>query len=259
MQSSDRPGEAGRQLSSTARRRVMRAVFSRPRGLFVVVIGLVFFAMTLVWWVIPLTLATYAALVFLAARDPLFRNKALEGWNSQSSTQPESSRDQGISPERRARWLPRGETRRKVEATLEIYQLTLVAIEESGDVAQAVLDDTIPKLRRIAERLVDIAEKREKAAGVVRELDTLYGDPRQRGGGDVVLSKLKEEIHAADAETSHILKKLSTFHIGVVRVSVESGGKARDSAADLTTDLDEMNLRLEALRSTMSPPKTPDR
>jgi hypothetical protein len=237
----------------------MRAAFLRPWGLLVVVIGVVFFAMTLVWWIVPLTLATYAALVFLAGRDPLFRGRTLEGWERRPRTQLESSRDQDISPERRARWLPRGETRRKVEATLEIYQRTVIAIEESGNVARAVLDDTIPKLRRIAERLVDIAEKREKAAGAIRELGSSYASPGPHEGRDVSLVELKEEIRAADAEISHILEKLSTLQIRIVRVSVESGGKVRDAAADLNTDLDEMNLRLDALRSTMSPPKPPDR
>ena len=259
MQSSNRPGGADRRLSPAARRRVIRAAFLRPGGLLVVVIGVIFFAMTLVWWVVPLTLATYAALVFLAARDPLFRSRTLEGWESGPRTQLESSRDQDISPERRARWLPRGETRRKVEATLEIYQRTVAAIEESGDVAQAVLDDTIPKLHRIAERLVDIAEKREKAAGAIRELDSPYASPRQREGRDVDLVELKEEIRAADVEISHILKKLSTLQIRIVRVSVQSGGKVRDAAADVNTDLDEMNLRLDALRSTIPPLKPPER
>jgi hypothetical protein len=259
MRSSDRPGEAGRQLSPAARRRVMRAAFFRPSGLLVVVIGLVFFAMTLVWWLVPLTLATYAALVVLAARDPLLKSRALDGWESQSRTQLGSSRDQDISPERRARWLPRGETRRKVEATLEIYQRTIVAIEESGDVARAVLDDTVPKLRRIAERLVNIAEKREQAAGAIRELGSTYTSPRQREGRDVDLGELKEEIRAADVEISHILKQLTILQIRIVRLSVESGGKIQDAAANVTTDLDEMNLRLDALHSTMSPPKPPDR
>jgi hypothetical protein len=38
----------------------------------------------------------------------------------------------------------------------------MVAIEESDDVARTVLADTIPKLRGIAGRLVDLAERREK-------------------------------------------------------------------------------------------------
>ncbi|MDQ3832866.1 MAG: hypothetical protein M3315_04380 [Actinomycetota bacterium] len=259
MRNSDRTGEAGWQLSPAARRRVMRAAFLRPWGLLVVVIGLVFFATTLVWWVVPLTLATYAALVLLAARDPLLKSRTLERWESQSRTQLGSSTDRDISPERRARWLPRGETRRKVEATLEIYQRTMVAIEESGDVARTVLDDTVPKLRRIAERLVDIAEKREKAADAIRELDSVYTSPRQREGRDVDLGELKEEIRAADAEISHILKQLTILQIRLVRLSVESRGKVRDAAADVSTDLDEINLRLDALHTTVSPPRAPDR
>src|ERR687886_538458 len=243
MRISDRTGEAGWQLSPAARRRVMRAAFLRPWGL-----------------VVPLTLATYAALVLLAARDPLLKSRTLERWESQSRTQLGSSTDRDISPERRARWLPRGETRRKVEATLEIYQRTMVAIEESGDVARTVLDDTVPKLRRIAERLVDIAEKREKAADAIRELDSVYTSPRQREGRDVDLGELKEEIRAADAEISHILKQLTILQIRLVRLSLESSrGKVRDAAADVSTDLDEINLRLDALHTTVSPPRAPDR
>ena len=147
-----------------------------------------------------------------------------------------------------------------MEATLEIYQRTMVAIEESGDVARTVLDDTVPKLRRIAERLVDIAEKREKAADAIRELDSVYTSPRQREGRDVDLGELKEEIRAADAEISHILKQLTILQIRLVRLSVESSrGKVRDAAADVSTDLDEINLRLDALHSTVSPPRAPDR
>ena len=146
-----------------------------------------------------------------------------------------------------------------MEATLEIYQRTMVAIEESGDVARTVLDDTIPKLRRIAERLVDIAEKREKAADAIRELGSIYTSPRQREGRDVDLGELKEEIRAADAEISHILKQLTILQIRLVRLSVESRGKVRDAAPNVSTDLDEMNLRLDALHSTVSPPRPPDR
>ena len=83
----------------------MQAAFLRPMGLLVVVIGAVFFAATLAWWIVPLTLATYVALVFLAARDPIFRSRVLEGRERPSGLQPGLSRDQVVSPERRARWL----------------------------------------------------------------------------------------------------------------------------------------------------------
>src|ERR671910_777159 len=58
MREPDRLDNAGRQLSPEERRRVVRAAFLRPTNLLVVVIGTVFFALALVWWAIPLTLAT---------------------------------------------------------------------------------------------------------------------------------------------------------------------------------------------------------
>jgi hypothetical protein len=44
-----------------------------------------------------------------------------------------------------------------------------------------------------------------------------------------------------------------------VRASAESGGAAQDVAAKLNADLDELNLRLDALSSTMSNPEPPNR
>ena len=55
--------------------------------------------------------------------------------------------NQDVSPERRARWLPRGETRERVEAALVVYRKVVVAIEESDEVTRAVLDDAVPKLQ----------------------------------------------------------------------------------------------------------------
>lgn len=262
MRNPDRTDGAGEQLSPVMRRRVTRAAFLRPMNLLVVVIGAVFFATTLAWWIVPLTLATYTALVFLAARDPLFRSRILEGRDSLSGTRLGYSRDRDVSPERRARWLPRGETRRKVEATLEAYRRTVVAIEESGDVARAMLDDAVPKLHRVAERLVDIAENREKAAEAIRELEPPRASPisaPRREGQDVDLTaELNKELRAADAEISDTLEKLLALRARVVRASIQSGGTVQDAATKLNADLDEMNLRLDALHSTMSPPKPPD-
>ena len=102
----DRPGGAEGRLSPEARRRVVRAAFLRGWALLVLVIGTVSFAATLVWWVVPLTLVSYAALVFLAARDPFFRSRVLEERERQPVTQPGSLGEQDVSPERRARWLP---------------------------------------------------------------------------------------------------------------------------------------------------------
>ena len=118
---------------------------------------------------LPLTLATYASLVFLAARDPIFQRKVLGG-SEVPATSPTAVQSRDVSPERRARWLPRGETRQKVEAALEVYRKVVAAIEDSDDVTRAVLDDAVPRLHAAADRLVDVAEGREKAAEVAREL-----------------------------------------------------------------------------------------
>ena len=238
---------------------MVRAAFLRPMSLLVVVIGAVFFALTLAWWAIPLTFATYAALVFLAARDPLFWDYVLSGREARSgSNRLRASGARDVSPERRARWLPRGETRRKVEEALELHRRTMVAIEESGDVAQAVLGDVVPKLQGVADRLVDVAERREKVAGAIRDLRD-HADAPQREGRNADLDELENELRTADAEISQSIEKLSTLRARVVRVSVESGGAAQEAAARLNADLDEMNLRLDALRSTMSPSEPPDR
>ena len=229
------------------------------------VIGIVFFALTLAWWIVPLTLVTYATLVFLAAREPLFESRPLEGRERRSEAQPGSLGD--VSPERRAHWLPRGETRRKVEIALGVYRQTVLAIEESDAVVRAVLDDAVPKLHHAAERLVDIAEKREKAAEAIRDLKTLNtphavsssSAERHEESRSSDLEDLEEELRAADAEISDTFEKLSTLRARVARVSIESGGAAQGAAAKLNADLDELNLRLEALRSTMSPPELPDR
>jgi hypothetical protein len=244
------------RLSPEDRQLVRRAAFLRPMSLLVVVIGGIFFALTLAWWVIPLTLVTYAVLVFLAARDPLFWNYVLERRESGSRMRSEAPKDRDISPERRARWLPRGETRQKVEAALEVHRRTMVAIQESGDVAQAVLDDAVPKLDGVAERLVDVAHKREKVAGAIQDLKTRPGAPRQ--DHDANLAELENELRVADAEISGTFEKLLTLRARIVRVSVESGGAAQEAAAKLNADLDEMNLRLDALHSTMSPPGPTD-
>jgi hypothetical protein len=262
MRNLERPGEAEERLSPAERRRVVRAAFLRPMSLLMVVIGTVFFAFTLAWWAIPLTLATYAALVFLAARDPLFQSRVLRGRESRPGMRPGSPGGRGVSPERRARWLPRGETRRKVEEALEVHRRTVFAIEKSDDVTRAVLDDAIPKLHYVAERLVDVAEKREKAAEAIRAYKIPRDPPsnsEHREGRIADLEGLEKELRAADAEISDTFEKLSTLRTRVLRVSIESGGAAQNAAARLNADLDELNLRLDALRSTMSPPEPPDR
>ncbi len=259
MREPDRLNSAGRRLSPEERRwRVARAAFLRPMNLLVVVVGGVFFALTLVWWAVPLTLVTYAVLVLLAVRDPLLRESVLRGRDRTPGTlsrAPHKGRD--VSPERRARWLPRGETRQKVEAALEVHQRTVFAIEESGDVVRAALDDALPKLYHATERLVDVAEKRERAAEAIRDLEKTRTGAEHREYRGAELAELENVLRAADAEISDTFEKLSTLRAQVVRISVESGGAAQDAAAKLNADLDEMNLRLDALRSTRSPPEPP--
>jgi hypothetical protein len=254
MRAPDRPEEAGGQLSPEEQRRMIRAALLRPMNLLIVAIGVASFALTFIWWVVPLTLATYVVLVFLAARDPVFRARTLEGRDSHPAAElgpPERNRN--VSPERRARWLPRGETRLRVEEGLEIYRRTMFAIEESDDVTRAVLDDAVPKLSMVAERLVDVAKKRERVAEAIRVLETHRGGLKPREARDTDLEGLKKELRTADTEISDTIEKLSTLRARVVRVSVESGGAVQDAASKLNADLDELNLRLDALRSTKSP------
>ncbi|MDQ3912942.1 MAG: hypothetical protein M3305_14475 [Actinomycetota bacterium] len=243
------------RISPEARQRVRRAAFLRPMNLLVVLIGGVFFALTLTWWTVPLTLVTYAVLVFLTARDPLFLDYVLGRRERRPGVRLEASKSIDVSPERRARWLPRGETRQKVEAALEAHRRTMVAIQESGDIVRAVLDDAVPKLDGVAERLVDVGHRRERVAGAIRDLKARPGVVRPQDR-DTNLAELENELHAADAEISSTFEKLLTLRARVVRVSVESGSAAQEGAAKLNADLDDMNLRLDALRSTMSPPRS---
>ena len=134
-------------LSSAERGRVVRAAALRPLNVVVLAIGAGIFATTLAWWMVPLTLVTYALLVFFASRDPLFARRVLYGREDAGLSRPTA--DQDVSPERRARWLPRGETREKVEAALVVYRKVVDAIEESDEVTRAVLDDAVPKLHAL--------------------------------------------------------------------------------------------------------------
>jgi hypothetical protein len=234
-------------LSPAERGRIVRAAALRPLNVVVLVIGAGIFATTLVWWMVPLTLVTYALLVFFASRDPIFARRVLYGRDDAGSSSPTADRD--LSPERRARWLPRGETREKVEAALVVYRKVVVAIEESDEVTRAVLDDAVPKLHAAADRLVDVAQRREKAAEVLRDLD------RHTGASGDDAGALQEKLHAADAEISDTFDKLLALRSRVVRVSIDSGNP--EGAAALNASLDELNARLEALSDTMSPPETP--
>jgi hypothetical protein len=242
-------------LSPEERRRVARAAALRPLNVLVLVIGAGIFATTLTWWVPPLTLVTYALLVFLAVRDPVFGRRVLHGREEATRSLDVGSRD--VSPERRARWLPRGETRQKVEAALVVYRKVVAAIEESDDVTRAVLDDAVPKLHAAANRLVDVAQGREKAAEALRDLRQDTGTSARSITREESIQDLQDKLRAADAEISDTFEKLLTLQSQVVRTSIDSGNP--DQAVILNASLDELNARLEALNDVMSPPESSSR
>ena len=241
-------------VSSRERRRVLRAAALRPINVLMLVIGAGIFATTLAWWMVPLTLVTYTTLVYFSARDPVFGRHVLQG-GEEPARLPAAAGDGDVSPERRARWLPRGEVREKVEAALVVYRKVVAAIEESDDVTRAVLDDAMPKLHAAANRLVDVARGRERAAEALRELRQHTGPGAGARAED--LRRLEDTLRAADAEISDTFEKLLTLRARVVRVSIE--GEASAQATAFNASLDELNARLEALGDTMSPPEAPAR
>jgi hypothetical protein len=248
-QGSGPPAEKDSTSPSPQQRNTMlRSAALRPINVMVLVIGVVMSVITAVWWLLPLTFVTYASLVFLSARDPIFQRKVLGG--DRSAALSPTTRESEVSPERRARWLPRGETRQKVEETLQVYRKVVAAIEASDDVTRAVLDDALPRLHAAADRLVDVAEAREKANEVAGELRQDTGatadSTRQEN-----LHHLEEQIMAADAEISGTSEELVNLRAKVVRLSIDANNPTR--ARDLNTSLDSLNTRLEALSETMSP------
>ncbi len=220
------------QLSSEEQRQVTRASLFRPMHLLVAGVGIAFFAITLIWWVLPLTLVTYLALVYLAASAPLFKRHILRGRDSLSGTSP---------PEQRVRRLPNGETRHKVEAALTARDRALVSIENSGEATRRLLRDAPLKLDLLLERLVDVSEKREQVAATIRPSETTPEQEEER------------ELRTMDAQLSDALEKISALRPRVVRVSTESGDDARKAAGRLIADLDETLLHLDTLLSRTSP------
>jgi hypothetical protein len=247
------PGSSGEAepspLSAEEERRLVRAAALRPLNVLVVVVG-AFATLLVAWWMAPLTLLTYAALVLLAARDPIFRQRILHGRGA-PGTPPGAPGNRDVSPERRARWLPRGETRQKVEGALVVYRKVVAAIEESDEVTRAVLEDTVPKLHAAANRLVDVAQSREQASEIVEDHRRAGGKSSEASPRTEDVRKLEERIGAADAEISETFDKLLDLRARVVRVSLESGDP--EKAAAFGASLDELNARLEALSDTLSP------
>jgi hypothetical protein len=235
---------------------MLRAAALRPINLVMLVVGAGIFATTLAWWLLPLTLVTYVSLVFLASRDPIFQRKILGG-EVVPKTTPHAVESSDVSPERRARWLPRGETRQKVEATLDVYRKVVTAIEASDDVTRAVLDDVIPRLHAAADRLVDVAQGREKAAEAARDLSQDTGSSPPTTARQENLRELENRISAADAEISDTFQELLDLRAKVVRISIDSENPARTD--DLNASLDGLNARLEALSEVMSPQGEPPR
>jgi hypothetical protein len=222
-------------------------------ALLMVVIGAFFFVATRELWLVPLTLATYAALVLLAIGDPIFQNRVL-GTMEQGQRVPQAPQHPHSSPEQRVRRLPRGETRLRAERALEAHARVLVAAEESDEATQAALDDALPKLRQVPERLLDVAEAREKAAA---EAQTLRSRTARSGNerSSRALASLEEKLRDADEGLlATIPDDLLALRTKVVRASIEDGDATAERATELDEALDALNRRLDALYSTLSAP-----
>src|SRR5215210_7673873 len=169
---------------------MLRAAALRPINVTMLVIGAGVFATTLVWWLLPLTIVTYASLVFLAARDPIFQRKVL-------------------------------------------------------------------RLHAAADRLVDVAQGRERAAEVARDLSRYPGSAAPTTARQENLRELENRISTADIEISDTYQELLDLRAKVVRISIDSENPAR--ANDLNASLDGLNARLEALSELMTPQGEPPR
>lgn len=250
----DPTGPPARSNSPEEQRRVVRAAALRPINLAMLFIGGGVFATTLAWWIIPLTLATYTLLVVLAARDPFFSNRVL-GLDGAASPGSDTRTTSDIPPERRARWLRRGETRSTVEEALSTYRKLVASIEGSGEVARSVLGDAVPKLHEAAERLVQVAHDREKAAEALQEIK----DPGTGVASDedrtAIAMDLEDKIRQADEEISGTYDRLMTLRARMVGASLNSQSENRAAASELNRSLDELNFRLEALGEISSHPR----
>ncbi|WP_273841370.1 hypothetical protein [Rubrobacter calidifluminis] len=225
-------------FSSREKRRVVRAAALRAWNLVVLVTGLGIFVTTLTWWMLPLTIAVYLLLVFLAYRDPLFRDRAL------GRTSTPGSRE--ITPERRASWLPRGETRRRVEEALGARRKVMTAIRESDETTRELLGDAAPRLDEVADHLVGVALARERAAQTLRELEGRTSETELRD--------IEQKIRRADTEISGISERLFALRAQVVRISMQDPSRGGKTTNHLVSSLDEMRLRLQALEEILRSP-----
>lgn len=245
------------ELSGEERRRVSLAAARRPMHLLVLLIGLGMSLATSALWVAPLTLATYAALIFFSSGDPFFQGRVLEGRQRRGLP----GADEEPSPERRARWLPRGQTREKVEAALEVQRKTISAIQESDEVTREVLSDAVPKLHSLGNGLVDLAHRREEASSEIKNLQkraTESGETSESSESPALqdgIQELQRELGRADEELSGMVERLLALRSGVVQVSLEARDPERERAGALMRDLDDLNRRVEALGETLDPPR----
>jgi hypothetical protein len=243
----ERPPE--RTPETAKKGKVIRAAALKPLNMLTLVAGLGIAVTTLTWWILILTLATYATLVYLAAKDPVFERRVTEGKRA-DPIGGAPSRD--IPPERRARWLPRGGTREKVEDALVTYRKVIIAIEESDDVTRQVLEGSIPRLHEAAERMVDVAANREKAAETLRDFRGRRA-PDDEPQRETSLRQLEGHIEKADAEINGISEQLLTLRAQAVRASMDSADASQRADA-LNASLDELNFRLEAVNETFPNP-----
>ena len=112
-----------------------------------------------------------------------------------------------------------------MEDALGVYRKVVAAIEDSDDVTRAVLDDAVPRLHAAADRLVDVARGREKAAEVTRNLsrdtDSSTGTARREN-----LRELEERIRPGRRDLRH-LPRATRPQAKVVRISLDSENPAR--------------------------------
>jgi chorismate mutase len=119
----------------------------------------------------------------------------------------------------------------------------VAAVEASDDVTRTVLEDTVPRLHAAADRLVDVALEREKAAQTVGELRDKSGS--EAGARDEDLRRLETRVREADADISATSGEFLDLRARVVRISIDRDNAQRVAA--LNASLDELNARLEAL------------
>ncbi|MDP9438211.1 MAG: hypothetical protein M3P49_05645, partial [Actinomycetota bacterium] len=104
-------------------------------------------------------------------------------------------------------------------------------------------------LHAAADRLVDVALERERAAETVRELRGKSGS--EAGERDENLRRLEGRIRGADADISATSSQFLDLRAKVVRISIDADNAQRVAA--LNASLDGLNARLEALDDIASP------